>query len=98
MKLKKAAQATAFIGERTRVDTTVAIELAASWNPLMKSKARARRTRKTTTAISMGGFPALRLRVLQDHSLDDVRQVLGPVGRGLDEVDDLLPLHHVEGI
>jgi hypothetical protein len=35
MKLKRAAQMTAFPGVRTLVDTTVAIELAASWNPLM---------------------------------------------------------------
>ena len=41
MKLKKAAQMTAVLGERTRVETTVAIELAESWNPLMKSKTRA---------------------------------------------------------
>ena len=34
-KLKKAAQMTALPGDSTRVDTTVAIELAASWNPLM---------------------------------------------------------------
>ncbi len=34
-KLKKAAHRTALPGESTRVDTTVAIELAASWNPLM---------------------------------------------------------------
>ena len=34
-KLKKAAQMTACPGVSTRVDTTVAIELAASWNPLM---------------------------------------------------------------
>jgi hypothetical protein len=34
-KLKKAAQTTAFAGERTRVETTVAIEFAASWKPLM---------------------------------------------------------------
>ncbi len=34
-KLKKAAQTTALPGVRTRVETTVAIELAASWNPLM---------------------------------------------------------------
>jgi hypothetical protein len=32
--LKNAAQATATRGDRTRVDTTVAIELAASWKPL----------------------------------------------------------------
>src|SRR3954470_15895015 len=34
-KLKNAAQITALPGESTRVDTTVAIELAASWKPLM---------------------------------------------------------------
>jgi hypothetical protein len=34
-KLKNAAQMTAFPGDSTRVDTTVAIEFAASWNPLM---------------------------------------------------------------
>ncbi len=34
-KLKKAAHATACMGVSTRVETTVAIELAASWNPLM---------------------------------------------------------------
>ncbi len=35
MKLKNAAQMTALPGDRTRVETTVAIEFAASWNPLM---------------------------------------------------------------
>src|SRR5262245_16770647 len=34
-KLKNAAQATACTGESTRVETTVAMELAASWKPLM---------------------------------------------------------------
>ena len=34
-KLKKAAQTTALPGESTRVDTTVAMEFAASWKPLM---------------------------------------------------------------
>ena len=34
-KLKNAAHATACRGVRTRVDTTVAIEFAASWKPLM---------------------------------------------------------------
>jgi len=36
--LKKAANITAVSGESTFVDTTVAMELAESWNPLMKSK------------------------------------------------------------
>ncbi len=34
-KLKTAAQMTAFPGLSTRVDTTVAMEFAASWKPLM---------------------------------------------------------------
>jgi len=33
-KLKKAAHSTASLGERTRVETTVAMEFAASWKPL----------------------------------------------------------------
>ena len=42
IKLKKAAQITADNGERTFVETTVAIEFAASWKPLIKSKTNAR--------------------------------------------------------
>jgi hypothetical protein len=34
-KLKNAAHTTAWSGVRTRVATIVAIEFAASWNPLM---------------------------------------------------------------
>jgi hypothetical protein len=37
IKLKNAAQTTATLGVNTCVDTTVAIEFAASWKPLMKS-------------------------------------------------------------
>ncbi|SPD75474.1 hypothetical protein PITCH_A640017 [uncultured Desulfobacterium sp.] len=40
-KLKNAAHATAIFGERTLVDITVAIELAASFIPFRKSKIRA---------------------------------------------------------
>src|SRR5262249_12298768 len=47
-KLKKAAHTTACSGVSTRVETTVAIELAASWKPLMKSKTRATTTMRTT--------------------------------------------------
>src|SRR5207302_212541 len=48
MKLKKPAQMTAWNGVRTRVETTVAIEFAASWKPLMKSKTSATKMMKTT--------------------------------------------------
>ena len=41
MKLKKAAQNTAYCGRSTRVDTMVAIEFAASCNPLRKSNSSA---------------------------------------------------------
>ena len=44
MKLKNDAQMTAIRGDKARVLTTVAIELAASWNPLLKSKNSATRT------------------------------------------------------
>ena len=40
-KLKNAAQITALPGVSTRVETTVAMEFAASWKPLMKSNTRA---------------------------------------------------------
>src|SRR5207237_2795877 len=43
MKYQKAAQATAVKGVRTRVETTVAMELAASCQPLENSKARVRK-------------------------------------------------------
>jgi len=47
--LKKAAQATAMRGDSTRVETTVAMELAASWNPFRKSKTSASRMMKMTS-------------------------------------------------
>ena len=47
-KLKKAAQRTACLGVRTRVETTVAMEFAESWKPLIKSKTYAVRTIKMT--------------------------------------------------
>ena len=52
MKLKKAAQATAYCGRSTRVDTMVAIELAASCRPFRKSKMSA----TAINAISSGNI------------------------------------------
>jgi hypothetical protein len=48
IRLKKAAIVTAFRGDRTFVATTVAIAFAESWNPLMKSKNRAKMMVKIT--------------------------------------------------
>jgi hypothetical protein len=50
-KLKKPAHSTAIFGVRTRVDTTVAMEFAASWKPLMKSKVRARTMMTQTSNV-----------------------------------------------
>ena len=62
MKLKNAAQATACVGDSTRVDTTVAIELAASWKPLMKSKISATTTMSATTVNTARSRASARLR------------------------------------
>ena len=50
MKLKKAAQMTAYCGLRTRVETMVAIEFAASCRPFRKSN----RSATPMSAISSG--------------------------------------------
>ena len=65
MKLKKAAQITAYCGRSTRVDTIVAIELAASCSPLRKSNSsataiRTDQNRKTKRGVHCDG-PALYL-------------------------------------
>src|SRR5438445_4610911 len=52
IKLKNAAQTTATWGVSTRVDTTVAIELAASWQPLRKSNPSASRSSSQTSSES----------------------------------------------
>ena len=49
IKLKNAAKTTACPGFNTPVETTVAIEFAASWNPFMKSNTSASATSSTTT-------------------------------------------------
>ena len=50
-KLKNAAHITAFFGERIRVETIVAMEFAASFMPLTKSKVRAARIVINTMVI-----------------------------------------------
>ncbi len=52
MKLKNAAHSTACHGFSTRVATTVAIEFAASWKPLTKSKISAIATTRTTRVMA----------------------------------------------
>ena len=53
MKLKNAAQATAYCGRSTRVDTMVAIEFAASCRPFRKSNASAMKISATSSGNAM---------------------------------------------
>src|SRR3990172_10818272 len=63
-----AASVTALNGERTFVDTTVAIAFAESFQPLLMSKHTARMMMR----IRISGM-------FQDYSLKDIRHILAPV-------------------
>src|SRR5215204_943029 len=90
MKLNRAAQTTAIRGVRTRVETTVAIELAASWKPLVKSNTRASATIAMTEMRARSGM-------LDDHGLHRVGDVLEVVEGLLQLLDDVLPDEQVAG-
>src|SRR6266849_9454874 len=89
-KLKKAAHTTAWSGVSTRGETTVAMELAASWKPLMKSNSRATRTMQAMRVSTSGH--------LENDPLDHVGHVLAAVGDDLHRLVDLLPLDDLDGI
>src|SRR6266853_3370597 len=95
-KLKKAAQITAQCGFSTRVETTVAIELAASWKPFMKSKTSATRIRNTTISKLIDMRPGS--GILDDDTLDDIGHVLALVGDRLEVLVDLLQLDQLASI
>src|SRR6187549_2068382 len=95
--LKKAAKTTACCGLRTPVETTVAIEFAASWKPFMKSNSTASTTSRATTpkeiwVAVIGGPAALaaarRSRILEDDALDQVGDVLAAIGDRLEQLVD----------
>src|SRR6476619_5305141 len=95
--LKNAAQSTACHGLSTPVETTVAIEFAASWKPFMKSNASARSTSSTSvieTALRSTSDSCVS-GVLEHDAFDDVRDVLALVRCRLErfvnrlELDDL---------
>src|SRR5688572_33480188 len=88
-KLKNAAHNTAFCGDSTRVDTTVAMELAASWNPFRKSKTSATRMMKTRRPKEI---VKRRSSVLDDDVSQRVREVLALVASVFQPLVDLLPL------
>src|SRR5215204_5625547 len=90
MKLNRAAQTTASRGVSTRVETTVAIELAASWKPLVKSNTSASATIAMTEMRARSGM-------LDDDGLHGVGHVLQGVEGLLELLDDVLPDEHVAG-
>src|SRR5690349_6013371 len=96
--LKNAAQNTACQGLSTPVETTVAIEFAASWKPFMKSNASASST--SSTSVVEKWLKSIWKRptpsgVFEHDAFDDVGHVLALVGRGLErlvhglQLDDL---------
>src|SRR6187402_909614 len=96
-RLKKAANTTAVVGLSTPVETTVAIELAASWKPFMKSNAIASATSMITTqreACMEDIGTRRRSGVLEDDALDHVGHVLALVRDGLQQLVDCLHLDH----
>src|SRR5688572_22830379 len=96
--LKNAAHRTAHCGRSTRVETTVAIEFAESWNPFMKSNAKASATSSTRTSMLMGVTILPRSRALEDDALEDVRDILAAIGHAFEHVVELLELDHAQRI
>src|SRR5438067_1705605 len=84
-RLKTAASATAWPGDSARVETEVAIALAVSWNPLVKSKATAATMVAKSSASS----------ILDGDRLEHVGGRLAAVHGPLEEVVDVLPLDEV---
>src|ERR1700759_3685646 len=78
IKLKNAAQSTAYCGRNTRVDTMVAIEFAASCSPLRKSNASATPIRAYRTGrVSV---PSTALHLFDHDRADLVGDVVEAVG------------------
>src|SRR6185437_3757541 len=92
MKLKNAAHNTAKRGDRTRVDTIVAIELAASCRPFRRSNSRATATSATSkcSEMAVSAFPRAS-DVLDQNAVDAVGDILEPVHRPLQMVVDFRP-------
>src|SRR5712692_9031544 len=104
-KLKTAAQTTASLGESTRVETTVAMLLAASWKPFRKSKIKATTMVMTTSSRSTftgtGSWMAwirVNLGALQHDRFQHVGDILGFVGRVLEHLIELLHFDELDRI
>src|SRR5580658_7591677 len=94
MKFQKAAQTTARNGVRTRVETTVAMELAASCQPLENSKASVRKI----TAIRRWKLVIGESSALDDYAFDYVGDVFAFVHGGFNDFEDFFPLDDLDGV
>ena len=81
---------TAWLGRSARVETEVAIALAVSWKPLVKSNVTAMTTVTSSRTWSWSG-------ILDRDSLQPVGDLLALVHRVLEEVVDVLPLEELGG-
>ena len=94
MKLKKAAQATAYCGRSTRVETMVAMELAASCRPLRKSNASATSDQRHQQRECEPDIHRVRaspdLHVLDDDAVHHVGDVVEAVDHLLQMIVDLV--------
>src|SRR6266436_6940153 len=93
-KLKKAAQTTARKGVRTRVETTVAMELAASCQPFENSNASVREITKRRSEKLVIADQAL----FRDDAFNDVGDVFALVDGGFDDFENLFPFDDLDGI
>src|SRR5690606_17974886 len=90
-----AARITAWPGESTFVATTVAMELAVSWKPLMNSNTRA----ASTTTRTRASIESMRqgLAVLQRDFIGDHAGLAAAVDRLFEDLEELLEQEHLRG-
>src|SRR5690606_4566698 len=88
---------TACCGLSTPVETTVAMALAASWKPFMKSNTSASSTSRITTPWPRltASIQSLRSGILEDDAFEDVGHILAAVGHELKQLVQLLELQHL---
>src|SRR2546430_13963639 len=89
-RLKTAARPTAARGERALVEMDVAIALAVSWKPFVKSN---------TTATPIVTHSRIAVSCILDRDrLHHVGGVLACIHRRLEQVVDVLPFHELGGV
>src|SRR6185437_8900085 len=99
-KLKNAAQSTAYCGRSTRVETMVAIELAASCNPLRKSNRSATAIKPVSTGRPSAvctSCPSV-LDLLDHDRVDLVGDVVEAVSNLLEVIVDLCADDEIHGV